>query len=86
MKTIILLLAALLFTIAMAFTCCTPNNNRTEPPKDEYYEYRGGLWGDVEYKIQEKTIDSCQYLVVFGINSKNIIHKANCNNAFHNKN
>ena len=53
------------------------------PPKDGYFEYDGGMWLSMEYKIEERTIDSCQYIVIFGSEGRNIIHKANCRNAVH---
>jgi hypothetical protein len=48
------------------------------------YEHSSGTWYVVEYQIIEKTIDSCQYIIIFGTDGRNIIHKANCRNKFHN--
>lgn len=54
-----------------------------EPVKDGHFEYDGGIWSSIEYKIEERTIDSCQYIIIFGSEGRNIIHKANCRNAVH---
>ena len=50
---------------------------------DNEYEYGGGIWNTQSYLIEEKVIDSCEYIIIFGIEGLNIIHKANCNNPFH---
>jgi hypothetical protein len=47
------------------------------------YEHTGGLWLSTEYSIDQKTIDSCEYIIVFGQQGRSIIHKANCKNSFH---
>lgn len=54
-----------------------------EPIKDGRFEYEGGIWSAIGYKIEERTIDSCQYIIIFGSEGRNIIHKANCRNAVH---
>lgn len=47
------------------------------------YEHNSGLWGSVEFGIEQKTIDSCEYIIIFGDQGRDIIHKANCNNIYH---
>lgn len=34
-------------------------------------------------RLKKKTIDSCQYIIIFGSEGRNIIHKANCKNTQH---
>lgn len=68
---------------------CSESKNQSQIQntkiKDGYFEYDGGTWSSVEYRIEEKTIDGCEYIIVFGPQSRNIIHKANCENSFHTK-
>lgn len=33
---------------------------------DDHYEYDGGVWLSMNYKIEERTIDSCEYIIIFG--------------------
>ena len=47
------------------------------------HEYTGGIWSSMNYAIEEKTIDSCEYIIIYGSEGRNIIHKANCRNPFH---
>ena len=61
----------------------TEEAKNEEPIKYGRFEYSGGVWSSVEYKIEERTIDSCQYIIIFGSEGRNIIHKANCRNAVH---
>jgi len=68
----------ILFIAIIIFNSC--NNIENEKIEDGYFEYKSGTWGSLEYKIEEKTIDSCEYIVIFGSNKANIIHKANCSN------
>lgn len=53
------------------------------PKSSTEYEHKGAMWNGIEYKIVEKTIDSCEYIIIFGSGSRNIIHKANCSNPCH---
>lgn len=72
--------------LAAGVSSCTVRSEETkneEPTKDGYFEYDGGMWSGIEYKIEERTIDSCQYIIIFGSGGRNIIHKANCKNAIH---
>lgn len=56
--------------------------NANAKPSSNHWEHTGGIWGSVDYRIVEKTIDSCQYIIIFGTDSRNIIHKANCRNPY----
>lgn len=47
------------------------------------YEF---TWNTKEYAIVEERVDSCEYIVIFGVDGRNIIHKANCDNPYHLKN
>lgn len=72
--------------LSAGVSSCTVRSVETkneEPIKDGYFEYDGGVWSTTEYKIEERTIDSCQYIIIFGSEGRNIIHKANCRNAVH---
>lgn len=61
------------------------NSSSGESPKEnaQQHEYSGGMWTSVQYKIREVCIDSCEYIVIYGPDGRNIIHKANCENPFH---
>lgn len=37
----------------------------------------------INYRTDELVIDGCEYIVVFGYNSRNITHKANCKSKDH---
>lgn len=79
----IVLISILAFCVLVA---CAPNNNgETNTPDSSVgkYEYDGGGWSSMEYKVEEKVIDSCEYIIIFGSDGRDIIHKANCNNPFH---
>lgn len=66
------------------YSCNSGEESKNEtPPKDGDFEYDGGMWRSIQYKIEERTIDSCQYIIIFGLESRNIIHKANCRNSGH---
>lgn len=56
---------------------------KNEPLKYGYFEHKDGIWSGIDYEIEEKTIDSCEYIIIFGSEGRNIIHKANCRNAVH---
>mgnify|MGYP000163741544 CR=1 FL=1 len=61
------------------------NAERQDSLKNGAYEHTeaGVFWGSMDYKIEERIIDSCEYIIIFGTEGRNIIHKANCNNSFH---
>lgn len=72
--------------LAAGVSSCAVSSEETkneEPIKDGSFEYNGGMWDSMEYRIEERTIDSCQYIIIFGAEGRNIIHKANCRNAVH---
>ncbi len=76
----------IIFTLLLLIIITSCSNSKAEQrniPQDGYFEYTGGIWGSIEYKIEQKTIDSCQYIVMFGSQGLHIIHKANCNNIYH---
>ena len=73
----------LIVSLFMLLSSCSPE----EPTKyGGGAEFTGGMRGHVEYAITEKVIDSCEYIIIFGNDGRNIIHKANCENTFHIKN
>ena len=76
MKKLIILFISIIF-----FSC----NKSQEIEINTNYEHTKGIWFDMEYSINEKIIDSCEYIIIFGQHSRNIIHKANCKNKFHYK-
>jgi len=86
MKTIILT-----FLVLVVISACTvriPKEEENKPSTPYNYERSDTIhdyWGSIEYQINEKTIDSCEYIIIFGIDGRDIIHKANCDNPFHNR-
>jgi hypothetical protein len=76
----------LILSVALTLLSCSQEkqSTATTPTITKSYEYDGG-WGSMTYAIAEKTIDSCEYIIIFGPDGRNIIHKANCNNTFHNQ-
>jgi hypothetical protein len=64
--------------LAACISSCNVNGGETKT-----YEHKSGVWSSVDYKIEECTIDSCQYIIIFGSEGRNIIHKANCRNIVH---
>ena len=81
-------------TLLMLSVSCAQQDSRnpsttTVPAKDTIvekpysYEHSSGMWSSIDYMITERTIDSCEYIIIFGSEGRNIIHKANCNNPFH---
>lgn len=61
-------------------TSCSNTNSKDAPSSAEH---TSGIWGYIDYGIEEKTIDSCQYIIIFGSHGRDIIHKSNCKNKFH---
>lgn len=91
MKKVKLNVIAFIVGLSMSFTLqsCAKYDEKTGEESilnDGYFEYDGGSWSSIEYKIEEKTIDSCEYIIIFGSENRNIIHKANCRNSFHVRN
>lgn len=73
------------FILASLFDSCNPKqeSEKNEIPPNGYFEYDGGMWGSIEYKIEQVVIDNCEYIIIFGSDNRNIIHKANCINDIH---
>ena len=38
-------------------------------------------WHTAQYNIHEKTIDGCEYIIVFGEYGRSIVHKHNCDSC-----
>jgi len=76
---------ALYAMLAAGVSSCniSSGENKNETPKNISYEHTGGVWGSLDYRIEQKTIDSCEYIIIFGSEGRNIIHKANCRNSVH---
>ena len=72
MKKLILLS----FIITLLISCESSNT----PDINNYEHLNNNVWFTMEYKIEQKTIDSCEYIIIFGVEGRNIIHKANCKN------
>lgn len=71
-----------LILISFVLFSCSSGNN--EQIKDNYsYEHNAGIWTSIEYKILVKEIDQCEYIIIFGSEGRNIIHKENCKNPEH---
>ena len=66
----------------MAITSCGTPDDAGSVDKGSY-EYDGGVWHPTEYAIEEVEIDYCEYIIIFGVDGRNIIHKANCKNSYH---
>ncbi len=76
----------IIFTLLLIITissCSNEKSTKNKPTEDGYFEYNNSIWSSMEYKIEQKTIDSCEYIIIFGVEGRNIIHKANCNNKYH---
>jgi hypothetical protein len=76
---------ALCALLTIGVSSCNSGSEETEsePLKDGYFVHKKGMWSGMQYKIEETTIDSCEYIIIFGIDGRNIIHKANCKNTAH---
>lgn len=76
---------ALYAMLAAGVSSCNVSGGETknETPKNVSYEHTEGMWRSMNYQIGQKTIDSCEYIIIFGSEGRNIIHKANCINAVH---
>jgi len=76
-----------ILVIGLLFTSCKSSDESHENVKQissDHYEYTNGAWHSMEYRTTIKTIDECQYIILFGTDGRNIIHKENCNNKeFH---
>lgn len=89
-KTVIMSTLSFLIVVLVVFIIVVPVNpkgddNKSEPSDKWDFEYDGGVWSSMEYIIEEREIDSCQYIIIFGVEGRNIIHKANCRNPFHSR-
>lgn len=74
-------LVKLILISFVLFSCSSGNN---EQIKENFsYEHSGGIWTSLEYKIAVKEIDQCEYIIIFGSEGRNIIHKENCKNPEH---
>ncbi len=71
---------ACIFVLATIISSCSISTieAKNESIKCESFEYDGGMWSSMQYGIAQKTIDSCEYIIIFGTEGRNIIHKANC--------
>jgi hypothetical protein len=78
-----IIVATIALCVMLLFSCSSSDSSENVIPKDGTFEYDGGLWVSMNYKIEERTIDSCQYIIIFGVEGRSIIHKANCRNSFH---
>jgi hypothetical protein len=90
MKTIKIISIIAIAIGLLGIISCNCNNEHTskDVKKSTEYSYEhttGGFWGSVEFGIEQRTIDSCEYIIIFGSDGRNIIHKANCNNIYHKK-
>ena len=90
MKTIKSILIITMTIGLFGIIACNCNNEHTSKDVEKSTEYSyehttGGFWGSVEFGIEQRTIDSCEYIIIFGPSGRNIIHKANCNNIYHKK-
>lgn len=66
----------LILLIPLLYSCSSEDET-----KNGYFENtNNGIWGSVEYRIEQKIIDSCEYIIIFGAEGRSIIHKANCKN------
>lgn len=80
MKKILTICSVSLLFLLFILSC---SFNSSQTPENYSYEHNGGVWSSMDYKIEQKTIDSCEYIIIFGDKGRNIIHKANCKNSFH---
>ena len=88
MKTNILTVIVLIIFSTLFVGCdkkAHEENQKNHKSDARSFEYGGGVWNSTEYAIIEKTIDDCEYIIIFGVNTSNIIHKANCENYIHQK-
>lgn len=81
----IALFTSLLIIIFLTTSCHVAKERKGEKQQDGQYEYENSdkIWTSIDYKIEEKTIDSCKYIIIFGSEGRSIIHKENCDNPFH---
>lgn len=69
-------------TAFVMLTSCVKEGSRETPNRSDN-ESKSSFIGSTEYIINEKTIDSCQYIIVSGVEAQAIVHKPNCRNTFH---
>lgn len=85
LSTLIVTFVAVGISLIIVSCTDTTKENYDTAKIQESNEYTGGMWGNLTYQIEEKTIDSCQYIILSGNKTQSIIHKPNCRNSFHNK-
>lgn len=89
-KSLITAACILLFIVAgieTAMLLRISNKPVEKSIKDGQYEHlTDDMWSSIDYRIEERKIDSCEYIIIYGTDSRNLIHKANCRNAFHKMN
>ena len=89
MKTIKSILIIAMTIGLFGIIACNCNNEHTsknvETNTKYGYEYTDGIWMRMNYALEQKTIDSCEYIIIFGTDGRSIVHKANCNNIYHKK-
>lgn len=66
------------------FSCSSGDKKEQIPDNNSYEHNSSGFWSSMEYKIVTKEIDHCEYIIIFGVEGRNIIHKENCKNPEHN--
>ncbi len=70
----------ILLVIIGLLASCDETTTKESSNKVDEYEYSGGIWNSTEYKIEQTKIDSCEYIIILGVEGRTIIHKANCKN------
>ena len=78
MNPLRIVVLTLLLTV---FTSC---GDTTKPPPSHSYQHMGeGAWGGVTWAVDSIRVDGCEYLIIFGSESRMMLHKENCDNQFH---
>ena len=62
-----------------------PTNDLIENTQGKWEHQDGDAWSTVDYRVEEIEIDMCDYIMIFGVEGRSIIHKANCANPCHTK-
>lgn len=68
--------------LSFVLISCSRGNNE-QIKNNNSYENSSGMWYSMEYKTIIKEIDNCEYIIIFGVGGRNIIHKENCKNSEH---
>ena len=83
-KNISIIAMAIGFLGIISCNCNDEHTSKDVETSTKYdYEYTGGVWTSTDYALEQKTIDSCEYIIIFGTGGRSIVHKANCNNIYH---